>query len=155
MSGRVRFENVSFGYRSLETLAPVLHGISFEAEPGQVFALLGPTGSGKSTVISLIPRFYDPTGGRITIDGIDIRNVTLNSLRSQIGIVMQETTLFSGTVRVRDRLQVGQGREGKVIAINVFDRGAAAPRPGRGRPRPLHRRRSARGRADPAGRGRS
>jgi ATP-binding cassette subfamily B protein len=97
--GQVRFENVSFGYRSLETLAPVLHGISFEAQPGQVFALLGPTGSGKSTVISLIPRFYDPTGGRITIDGIDIRKVTLNSLRSQIGIVMQETTLFSGTVR--------------------------------------------------------
>jgi ATP-binding cassette subfamily B multidrug efflux pump len=96
--GRIEFENVSFSYRSRETLAAVLHGVSFETRPGQVVALLGPTGSGKSTIISLIPRFYDPTGGRIMIDGLDTRKIKLNSLRSQIGIVMQETTLFAGTV---------------------------------------------------------
>jgi len=67
--------------------------------PGQVVALLGATGSGKSTIINLIPRFYDPTEGRITIDGCDIGHVTLNSLRDQIGIVLQETTLFAATVR--------------------------------------------------------
>ena len=99
LQGRVRFENVFFGYRGQQKLASVLNGISLEVEPGHVIALLGPTGSGKSTVISLIPRFYDPTAGRITIDGYDIRNATLHSLRSQVGIVMQETTLFSGSVR--------------------------------------------------------
>jgi ATP-binding cassette subfamily B protein len=69
------------------------------AEPGQTIALLGATGSGKTTIINLIPRFYDPTEGRVTMDGHDIRGVTLESLRSQIGIVLQETTLFSGTIR--------------------------------------------------------
>ncbi len=99
VQGRVAFENVAFGYRSRENLAAVLSEISFEAQPGQVVALLGRTGSGKSTIISLIPRFYDPTAGRITIDGVDIRKVSLNSLRRQIGIVMQETTLFAGSIR--------------------------------------------------------
>ncbi len=69
------------------------------AEPGQVVALLGATGSGKSTIINLIPRFYDVTEGRVLIDGIDVRDVTLETLRSQIGIVLQETTLFAGTIR--------------------------------------------------------
>ena len=69
------------------------------AEPGQVIALLGATGSGKSTVINLIPRFYDVTRGAVKIDGVDVRDVTLDSLRSQIGMVLQETTLFSGTIR--------------------------------------------------------
>ena len=73
----------------------VLSRINFEVQPGQVVALLGSTGSGKSTIINLIPRFYDPTAGRILIDGHDIRQVTLHSLRSQIGIVLQETTLFA------------------------------------------------------------
>ncbi len=77
----------------------MLNGINFEAKPGQVVALLGATGSGKSTVINLIPRFYDPTAGQILIDGQDIREVTVNSLREQIGIVMQDTTLFAATVR--------------------------------------------------------
>jgi ATP-binding cassette subfamily B protein len=95
-TGDVRFEEVSFAYFGRHT---VLDRVSFEAHPGQVIALLGATGSGKSTIINLIPRFYDVTGGRITVDGHDIRNVTLESLRSQIGIVLQETTLFIGTVR--------------------------------------------------------
>ena len=77
----------------------VLKDINFEALPDQVVALLGLTGSGKSSIVSLIPRFYDPTGGRITIDGMDIRHVTLHSLRSQIGMVLQETTLFAASVR--------------------------------------------------------
>lgn len=77
----------------------VLKEVSFSVEPGKVVALLGATGSGKSTIINLIPRFYDATRGRVLIDGIDVRDVTLESLRSQIGIVMQETTLFSGTIR--------------------------------------------------------
>jgi ATP-binding cassette subfamily B multidrug efflux pump len=77
----------------------VLTDISFEALPGQVIALVGTTGSGKSTIINLIPRFYEPTGGRITLDGHDICRVTLNSLRRQIGIVLQETTLFAATIR--------------------------------------------------------
>jgi ATP-binding cassette subfamily B protein len=99
LRGQVCFENVSFGYRSRRSVVPVLSEVSFAALPGQVIALVGPTGSGKSTIISLIPRFYDPTGGRITIDDIDLRRVTLQSLRTQVGIVMQETTLFAGTVR--------------------------------------------------------
>jgi ATP-binding cassette subfamily B protein len=77
----------------------VLKNVSFEVQPGQTVALLGATGSGKTTIINLLPRFYDPTEGRITIDGYDLRQVTLDSLRSQIGIVLQETTLFAGTIR--------------------------------------------------------
>ena len=96
VQGRVRFENVSFAYFGRHK---VLNDLSFEAEPGQVIALLGATGSGKSTIINLIPRFYDPTGGRITLDGHDLRYVTLNSLRDQIGIVLQETTLFAASIR--------------------------------------------------------
>ncbi len=77
----------------------MLEDVTFEAQPGQVIALLGPTGSGKSSVLNLIPRFYDPTHGQVLIDGIDVRTVTLNSLRDQIGIVLQETTLFAVTVQ--------------------------------------------------------
>jgi ABC-type multidrug transport system fused ATPase/permease subunit len=96
IEGHVRFEHVSFAYFGRER---VLDDVSLEAQPGQVIALLGATGSGKSTIINLIPRFYDPTAGRITIDGHDIRGVTLNSLRDQVGIVLQETTLFASTLR--------------------------------------------------------
>lgn len=95
ISGRVSFENVSFSYGSRR----VLKDISFEVQPGQTVALLGSTGSGKSSIINLIPRFYDPASGRILVDGQDIRHVTLQSLRSQIGIVLQDSTLFTGTIR--------------------------------------------------------
>jgi ATP-binding cassette subfamily B protein len=80
--------------------------VSFVAEPGQTVALLGATGSGKSTIINLIPRFYDVTQGQVIIDGHDVRDVTLQSLRSQIGIVLQDTTLFSGTIR--DNISFGR-----------------------------------------------
>ena len=95
--GSVIFENVSFRYAGSETLS--LTDVSFVAEPGQTVAILGRTGSGKSTIINLIPRFYDVTSGSISIDGFDVRDVTLESLRSEIGIVLQESTLFSGTIR--------------------------------------------------------
>ena len=94
--GEVVFEHVSFSYGRH---ASVLKDISFTAQPNQVVALLGLTGSGKSTVVNLIPRFYDPTEGRITIDGMDIRAATLTSLRNQIGMVLQETTLFAASIR--------------------------------------------------------
>jgi len=80
-------------------VSPVLRNVTIDAQPGQVIALLGPTGSGKTTVVNLLPRFYDPTGGRITIDGTDIRDVTLSSLRRSIGIVQQDVFLFSATMR--------------------------------------------------------
>jgi ATP-binding cassette subfamily B multidrug efflux pump len=97
IQGRVAFEDVSFRYIGGER--DTLSHVSFIPEPGQTVAILGATGSGKSTIINLIARFYDVTGGRVTVDGHDVRDVTLESLRSQIGIVLQETTLFTGTVR--------------------------------------------------------
>jgi ATP-binding cassette, subfamily B, multidrug efflux pump len=97
VKGQVNFENVTFRY--FGGGEPVLSNVTFEANPGETIALLGATGSGKTTIINLLPRFYDPSEGRITIDGHDLRDVTLESLRSQIGIVLQETTLFSGTIR--------------------------------------------------------
>ncbi len=96
VSGHVRFDRVSFGY---DNLSAVLSDVSIDAAPGQVIALLGPTGSGKSTVVNLIPRFYDVTGGAITIDGTDVRDVTIESLRRSIGIVQQDVFLFIGTIR--------------------------------------------------------
>jgi ATP-binding cassette subfamily B protein len=116
VEGRVRFERVSFGYRGARRLVRVIEDVSFEAAPGQIVALLGPTGSGKSTVISLIPRFYDPTAGRITIDGHDIRTVTIRSLRTQIGMVMQETTLFAGTVRENIAFGRPEASEAEIVA---------------------------------------
>lgn len=95
IQGRVRFDQVSFAYSGRRT---VLDTIDLDVQPGHVIALLGATGSGKSTITNLIPRFYDPTAGRILIDEQDIRQVSLHSLRSQIGMVLQETTLFIGTI---------------------------------------------------------
>ncbi len=97
IEGRVQFDHVTFRY--FASSEPVLRDVTFTAEPGQTIALLGSTGSGKTTIINLIPRFYDASEGRILIDGQDVRNVTLESLRQRIGIVLQETTLFSGSIR--------------------------------------------------------
>lgn len=97
VAGRIKFDKVTFRYFS--SGEAVLKGVNIDVEPGQTVALLGATGSGKSTIINLLPRFYDPTEGSITIDGYDLRDVKLDSLRSQIGIVLQETTLFAGTIR--------------------------------------------------------
>jgi ATP-binding cassette subfamily B protein len=94
--GHVRFEDVSFAY---DAISPVLSHVDIDAQPGQVVALMGPTGSGKTTVVNLMPRFYDVTGGRITIDGVDSRDMTLGSLRQAIGTVQQDVFLFSATIR--------------------------------------------------------
>ncbi len=102
-AGRVEFRDVAFGYGD----TPILEHISFVAEPGQIVALVGETGAGKSTLIHLIPRFYDVTAGQILVDGYDIRDVTLRSLRRQIGIVLQDTFLFSTTIREN----IAYGRE--------------------------------------------
>jgi ATP-binding cassette, subfamily B, multidrug efflux pump len=103
IKGHVKFDNVSFQYLNAHSEADmnreeVLHNVSFEVEAGQQVALLGATGSGKSTLVNLIPRFYDANSGDISIDGVNVREWLPNSLRSQIGMVLQESTLFSGTV---------------------------------------------------------
>lgn len=97
VQGFVSYENVSFHYSDDDT--PVLSDVSFQIEAGKSIALVGPSGSGKTTICSLLPRFYDVTEGRITIDGKDVRSLTLNSLRNQIGLVQQDVYLFCGTVR--------------------------------------------------------
>ncbi|CAN5603467.1 ABC transporter ATP-binding protein [soil metagenome] len=101
---RVEFEGVGFRYPGSER--EVLRDVNFCIEPGQTVAILGTTGSGKSTLVNLIPRFYDVTAGGVKLDGYDVRDVTLSSLRSQIGIVLQETRLFSGSVR--DNIAFGE-----------------------------------------------
>ena len=121
ITGRVAFDDVHFRYPGGER--EILRGVSFAVEPGQTVAMLGTTGSGKSTLINLLPRFYDVTGGAVTVDGHDVRDVTLASLRGQIGIVLQETLLFSGTVR--DNIAYG-----KPDATERRDRGGGAGRAG-------------------------
>ena len=96
VKGSVKFENVSFGYNEM---MPVLQEVSFEVMPNETVALVGLSGAGKTTIINLLSRFYDSTSGKITIDGIDIREVSLSSIRSQIGLVTQELILFNDTVR--------------------------------------------------------
>ena len=121
-AGHVIFENVSFDYTEA---APLLRDVSFYARPGQIVALVGPSGAGKSTLVNLVPRFYDVGVGRITIDGHDVRDVTLHSLRAQIGLVPQETTLFSDTVRANiryGRLEATQEEiEAAARAANAHD----------------------------------
>ncbi len=96
VSGRVTFEGVSFGYRQRVN---ALEDIDFEVQPGQVVGIVGPTGAGKTTLVSFIPRFYEVTAGRVLIDGHDVRKLQLHSLRQQVGLVFQEPILFSGTIR--------------------------------------------------------
>jgi len=91
----VRFDNVHFGYGN----EPVLRGVDLEIRPGEIVALVGPSGAGKTSLVNLLPRFFDPTAGRVLLDGRDIRDITLKSLREQIGIVTQETMLFNDTIR--------------------------------------------------------
>ncbi len=120
IQGRVEYRQVSFHYTPQE---PVLQGISLVAEPGEKIALVGSSGAGKTTLVNLLPRFYDPQGGQILIDGIDIRTVTLASLRRQIGIVPQETTLFSGTIA--ENIAFGQ-RTVDLAAVKAAARAANA-----------------------------
>ncbi|MBL8045322.1 MAG: ATP-binding cassette domain-containing protein [Anaerolineales bacterium] len=96
VTGHIKLEDVSFSYPTSDR---VLHNVTLEIAPGEVVALVGPSGAGKTTLFNLIPRFYDPTSGHVLVDGHDVRTVTLDSLREQIGLVAQETQLFSGTVR--------------------------------------------------------
>jgi ATP-binding cassette subfamily B protein len=110
--GSVKFENVTFGYNPDR---PVLHDISFEAQPGQTFALVGATGSGKSSIISLIARFYQPQQGRVLVDGNDIRYVTGESLHRQMGLVLQVNYLFTGTVMENIRYATPGATEDDVI----------------------------------------
>ncbi len=126
--GHVTFEDVSFGY---DSISPVLKGVDLEAKPGQVIALMGPTGSGKTTIVNLMPRFYDVTSGRITIDGVDIRELTLASLRRAIGTVQQDVFLFSATIG--DNIAYGaidatQGQiEAAAKAAHIHDHIAGLP----------------------------
>jgi ATP-binding cassette subfamily B protein len=121
ITGYVEFRDVHFRYQGSDH--EVLRGVNFRIEPGQTVAVLGTTGAGKSTIINLLPRFYDVTGGSVLVDGHDVRDVTLSSLRSQIGIVLQETLLFSGTVR--ENIAYGKPDAGQA-AIEAAARAAQA-----------------------------
>ena len=111
--GRITFENVSFSYDARQL---VLRDVQLDIAPGEILALVGPSGAGKSTIFNLIPRFYDPTEGRVCIDGIDLRALTQASLRDQIGIVPQETLLFGGSIRDNIRYGRLEASEDEIIA---------------------------------------
>jgi ATP-binding cassette subfamily B protein len=113
--GRVAFENVTFSYDH-DGHDPVLKNVTFTAEPGQIVAILGATGSGKSSLIHLIPRFYDVTHGRVSLDGVDVRQLAEPTLRGSIGIAMQESILFSGTIRDNIRFGRPEASDEEVIA---------------------------------------
>src|SRR5436305_7157964 len=113
VQGQVRFENVSFAYGDGPE---VLHDITIDAHPGQIIALLGATGSGKSTILHLLPRFYDPTSGHILIDGQDIRKVTQTSLRRNVGLVLQDVFLFNATLRDNIAYGVARATDEQIIA---------------------------------------
>jgi ATP-binding cassette subfamily B protein len=123
LAGGVRFENVSFSY---DGAGPVLRDIDLEVKPGQCVAILGATGAGKSSLMSLIPRFYDPTGGCVRVDGIDVRTLRLDDLRRGIGIVFQESFLFSNTVAANiafghpDATQAQIEKAARVAAAHEF-----------------------------------
>jgi ATP-binding cassette subfamily B protein len=113
IEGLVEFQSVTFGYNPER---PVLHDVSFTAKPGQMFALVGATGSGKSSIVSLIARFYQPQKGRVLVDGRDIRHVTGESLHRQMGLVLQVNYLFTGTVMENIRYATPHSSEADVIA---------------------------------------
>ena len=116
LRGQVVFEDVSFTYGN-DGGAPVLSGISLKAEPGETVAILGATGSGKSTLVNLIPRFYDVTGGRVTIGGVDVRDADIKKLRSNVGISLQESILFSGTIRENIRYGRPDATDEEVVTV--------------------------------------
>ena len=122
IDGQVRFENVTFGYK---VDLPILHNVDITVEPGQTVALVGPTGAGKSSTINLLSRFYDPQQGRITIDGYDVREVTQRSLHQQLGIVLQDTFIFAGTVKDNIRYGKPDATDAEVAAaaqaVNAHD----------------------------------
>ncbi|HEY6385634.1 MAG TPA: ABC transporter ATP-binding protein [Candidatus Acidoferrum sp.] len=113
INGQVVLENVSFSYESSKE---VLHEVSFESQPGTVTALVGPSGAGKSTIIGLISAFYVPSGGRVLVDGIDLATVKLNSYRTQLGVVLQETFLFDGTIRENVAFARPEASEEEILA---------------------------------------
>src|SRR6266567_3837559 len=113
VQGHVRFENLFFAYGSGQE---VLHDITIDAQPGQIIAILGATGSGKSTILHLLPRFYEATGGHITIDGKDICEVTLASLRRNVGLVLQDVFLFNATLRDNIAYGVANATPEQIIA---------------------------------------
>jgi len=116
VTGRVAFENVCFSYDGADCREAVLKDVDLVAEPGQEVAILGATGSGKSSLVHLIPRFYDVTEGRVTLDGVDVRDIPLDTLRAQVGIALQEAVLFSGTIRDNIRYGRPDATEEEVIA---------------------------------------
>jgi subfamily B ATP-binding cassette protein MsbA len=113
VEGRVVMENVSFAYDSRKE---VLHEVSFQSEPGTVTALVGPSGAGKSTIIGLIAAFYAPSSGRVLVDGVDLSTVKLGSYRTQLGVVLQETFLFDGTIRENVAFGRPNATEDEVLA---------------------------------------
>src|SRR5690606_31460587 len=113
IKGEIELRDVTAEYNTGE---PVLKGVSLKAQPGETIAIVGPTGAGKTTIINLLPRFYDVTGGAALIDGYDVRDVTTASLRSQIGIVLQDTFLFSDTVMNNIRYGRMDATDEEVIA---------------------------------------
>jgi len=114
VNGLVEMENVNFAY---DTRKEVLHDVSFRSEPGTVTALVGPSGAGKSTVIGLIAAFYMPSGGRVLVDGVDLSTVKLNSYRTQLGVVLQETFLFDGTIRENVAFARPKATEQEILAV--------------------------------------
>jgi ATP-binding cassette subfamily B multidrug efflux pump len=116
VQGRVAFEGVCFSYDGVDCTEAVLEDINLVAEPGQEVAILGATGSGKSSLIHLIPRFYDVKEGRVTLDGVDVRDIPLDALRAQVGIALQEAVLFGGTIRDNIRYGRPDATEEEVVA---------------------------------------
>jgi ATP-binding cassette subfamily B multidrug efflux pump len=115
-SGHIEFKNVSFAYDTAQEEL-VLRNISFQAEPGKTLAILGATGSGKSSLVSLIPRLYDTTSGSVLIDGIDVKDISLDHLRSQIGMALQQSILFTGTIRDNIRFGKADAEQDEIEAV--------------------------------------